>query len=127
MQGIDLSKYDAIQVGVKPIQGEARNQREEIINTFLDNINRDRSSSETRDYNIARYKKWLDVKKIPHTYDNAIMFKESRYFVGTMDYKAIASILFRRGYRTNHDLSIFLAKCKDSKNFSACFWSNIKK
>ena len=127
MNNLDLSRYQTLEVGVKANKGEARNQTEEIINKFVEKINEDRKSQETKEYNIKRWKEWCKVNKQPVTIATALMFKETRYYIGLLDYKAIVGILYKRGYRSNYDRNILLQECLRAKSFSACFWSKIKK
>jgi len=127
MNNLDLSRFEQFKINEKPEKGTPRNGREEIIVQFVDAINADRKSPETRELNIKKYVEWLKIKKLPPSYDNGLIFMESRYFLGLFKYKAIASILYRRGYRSQYDLSILLTKCKSARNFAACFWSNLKK
>lgn len=116
-----------MQCGVKPDKGEARNQGEEIINSFVEKINIDRKSEETKAYNRKRWTEWCQVNNHPLTNRTKIMFTETRYYVGILDYKTVIGILSKRGYKGNYDRNILLQECLRAKNFSACFWSKIKK
>lgn len=62
MNNLDLSRFQNLEVGKKSDKGEPRNQREEIVVSFLDRLNEDR----TREKNLFRYREWLRKNKLRH-------------------------------------------------------------